>query len=109
MLKRFLQNLSLLQWTSELVASSSEWSIFSSWIHKPILSSLNMLTSTSSSLFYILNIYAEIWTIFNNLHQFPKALETVETCNQKDRKGRTVRAERVAESKRKTYAEAERA
>jgi len=32
--------------------------------------------------------------------------ERVETCNQKNRKGRTVRAERVVENKRKTYAEA---
>jgi len=30
----------------------------------------------------------------------------VETCNQKNGKGRTARAERVAENKRKTYAEA---
>ena len=32
--------------------------------------------------------------------------ERLETCNQKNREGRTERAERVAENKRKTYTEA---
>jgi len=39
--------------------------------------------------------------MMDNMHN-----ECVESCNQKNREGRTERAERVAENKRKTYVEA---
>jgi len=47
------------------------------------------------------------WQHLSDLFQsYNHPEERVETCNQKNHKGRTVRAERVAENKRKTYAEA---